>query len=75
MRLIKHFKAPPTATPHTFENETGILTQLPEPEDTFAFQSQIIGIKNQVDDALYRMELNLGQHKEKVDGDVSKFAD
>jgi len=37
MRLIKHFKAPPTAVPHNFENETGIAAQMAVSDDTFAF--------------------------------------
>ena len=41
--------------------------------DTFAYSSQIIGIKNQVDDAVYRMERNVGQFKAKVDVSMDKF--
>lgn len=44
-----------------------------EPVDTFAYSSQIIGIKNQVDDALYRLELSYGQFKSKIDENVDKF--
>ena len=43
------------------------------PVDTFAYTSQIIGIKNKVDDAVYRMERNVGQFKAKIDDNMDKF--
>lgn len=74
MRLMKHYKPSDSNIPETLENETGLMGSITIPEDTFAFASQIIGIKNQVDDALYRMDRNLGQFKGKVEDSVTSFA-
>lgn len=75
LRLIKHFKEPNQSVPHNFTDETGLEARMipAEPVDTFAYSSQIIGIKNQVDDALYRLELSYGQFKSKIDENVDKF--
>ena len=75
LRLIRHFKEPDQSVPHNFVDETGLESRMISagPVDTFAYSSQIIGIKNLVDDALYRLELSYGQLKSKTDERVDKF--
>ena len=74
LRLVKHFKEPNSSVPQNFENETGLMSKNSEPVDTFAFNSQIIGIKNHVDDVLYRMDLSYGQFKSKMEDSIDKFS-